>query len=200
MNFLKQNIYFVLFVILIFESPVTSFIGGDYCAQWELNLVLFCIVALAGDVVGDFALYFLWRYFHKSRLVNKFNLLKKAKEYVVEQKFLEKLLSKYAFLYFLVVKITPYVSGTWLTIAWIKKYNFRKFSFYSILISCIVKAVYIWLGYVWWISLAKLQLIQKERSNFILILILWIIVFYITRALSKKFIVRLKEKFKEKEE
>ena len=198
MSFFKQNIYFVLFVILIFESPITSFIGGEYCAQWELNLVLFCIVALAGDVVGDFALYFLWRYFHKSKLVNKFHLLKKAKEYIVEQKFLEKLLSKYAFLYFLVVKITPYVSGTWLTIAGIKKYNFRKFSFYSIFISCIVKAIHIWLGYLWWISLAKLQLIHKGWSNFILILILWIIVFYVTRALSKKFVLRLKEKFKEK--
>jgi membrane protein DedA with SNARE-associated domain len=198
MNFIKQNIYYFLFVILIFEWPVTAFVGGDYAAQWELNLVLFCIIALAGDVVGDVVLYFLWRYFHKSKRVNKFNTLKKAKDYIVEQKFLEKLLSKYAFLYFLVVKITPYVSGTWLTIAWIKKYNFWKFLLYCTIISCIVKAVYIWLGYLWGISLAKLQVIQNWRCNFTLFLILWIILFYIVRFFSRKFMVRLKENLKMK--
>ena len=75
MNFIKQNIYYFLFVILIFERTVTAFVGGDYAAQWELNLVLFCIIALAGDVVGDMALYFLWRYFHKSKRIKKFNTL-----------------------------------------------------------------------------------------------------------------------------
>ena len=197
MNFIKQNIYYFLFVILIFEWPVTAFVGWDYAAQWELNLVLFCIIALAWDVVGDLALYFLWRHLHKSKLVNKYNLLKKTKEYIVEQKFLEKLLSKYAFLYFFVVKITPYVSWTWLTIAWIKKYNFRKFFFYCTIISCIVKAVYIWLGYLWWISLEKLELIQDGWCNFILFLILWIILFCAVRSFSRRFLLRLKERFKE---
>ena len=197
MNFIKQNIYIFLFIILIFEWPITSFICWDYVAQWELNLVLLCIIALAWDVVGDLGIYFLWRFFNKSKFLNKFNPLKKAKNYIIEQKTLEKLLSKYDFLYLFVVKITPYLSGTWLFLAWVKKYNFWKFLFYSIIISCIVKAVYIWLWYLWAISLEKLQLIHKWWSHFVLFLILWTIIFYLVRFLSKKFVILLKKKFKD---
>ncbi len=198
MNFFKQNIYYFLFVLLIFEWPVTAFIAWDYVAQWKLNLVLLGIVALAWDVTGDLVLYFLWRYFHKSKLINKFNFLKKAKDYVIEHKFLEKLLLKYSFPYFFVVKITPYLSGTWLAIAWIKKYSFWKFLAYSVIISCIVKAVYIWCWYLWGISLAKLQLIHHWWGNFILFFALWIILFCLVKSISKKIILKLKEKFQEK--
>lgn len=196
MNFIKQNIYYFLFVILIFEWPITSFVCGDYAAQWELNLLLLCLIALAGDVVWDLAIYFLWRFFYKSKFLNKFNPLKKAKDYIIGQRTLEKFLSKYAFLYLFVVKFTPYLSGTWLFLAWVKKYNFWKFLLYSTIISCIVKAVYIWLGYLWWISLAKLKIIQEWWSNFIFFLILWIIIFYVARLLSIKFMIRLKKKLR----
>ena len=196
MNFIKQNLYYFLFVILIFEWPITSFICGNYAAQGELNLILLYIIALAGDVVGDLALYFLWRFFYKSKFLNRFNPLKKAKNYIIEQKNLEKFLSKYAFLYLFIVKITPYLSGTWLFLAWVKKYNFRKFLLYSIVISCIVKTVYIWLGYLWWISLANLELIHEWWSNFILFLILWFILFWLVKKISKTFIACLKEKYK----
>jgi membrane protein DedA with SNARE-associated domain len=195
MSFVRNHIYYFLFIILIFEWPITSFVGWNYASQWDLSLVLFSIVALAWDVVWDVMLYFLWRYFHKSKLVNRFNILKRTKDYIVEQKFLEKLLSKYAFLYFLVVKITPYISGTWLTVAWIKKYDFWKFLFYSLIISCIVKAVYIWLGYLWGISLAKLKLIHRWWGNFVIFLVLWVILFYLAKIFSKKFIIRLKKKY-----
>jgi membrane protein DedA with SNARE-associated domain len=56
-----------------------------------------------------------------------------------------------------------------------KKYHFWKYLFYSVLISCIVKAVYISLWYLWWISLARLKLIQEWRSELALFLIIWVV-------------------------
>ena len=194
LGFIRKNIYYFLFVILIFEWPVTAFVGWDYAAQWELNLALFCIVALAWDVVGDLVLYFLWRFFYDSKLINKFNPIKKARDYIVDWQFLEKLLKKYAFIYFLVVKVTPYFSWVWLFSAGMKKYSFWKFLFYSVFISCIAKAFYIWLWYLWWISLANLEMIHKWWSGFILLLIIWFFIFSLIKYCSQKFVAWLKER------
>lgn len=198
LGFIEKNIYYVLFIILIFEWPVTAFMWWDYAANGDLDLVLFCIIALAGDVVWDLGLYFLWRYFNKSKLVQKYSTLNKAKTYIEKEKNLEKFLSKYAFVYFFIVKVTPYISGVWLTIPWIKKYNFRKFLLYSIVISCIAKSVYIWLWYLWGISLAKMKIFLDGWSNFVLFLILWCLLFCLIKVVSKKVVKRLEKKLKNK--
>jgi hypothetical protein len=97
----------------------------------------------------------------------------------------------YPFFFFLVVKITPYISTPSLFSVWMKKYHFWKYLFFSILISCIVKAVYISLWYLWWISLAKLKLIHEGRSELALFLIIWVGLFYLMKLFLKKFSKKL---------
>lgn len=191
MNFIRNNIYFFLFIALTIEWPITGFVGGEYASQGKLNLFLLFILAVFWDIIWDICIYFCWRFFYKWKYINKFKFIKKIKKYVTEKEFLENLLVKYPFFFFLIVKITPYLSTPSLFSVWMKKYHFWKFLFFSILISCIVKTVYISLGYLWWISLAKLQLIQEWRRELVLFIIIGVALFYLIKYLLKKFSKRL---------
>lgn len=200
MEFIKQNIYYILFVTLIVEWPITAFVWAEYASQGKLNLLLFSALAVLWDIIGDISIYTLWRYFFDRKYINRLNPVKKVKQFITEKKFLNNLLEHYPFFFFLVVKITPYVSTPSLFSVGMKKYHFWKFFFFSAVISCIVKAVYISLGYLWWISLAKLQLIHEWWSELVLFLIIWVFIFYFIKLFlikfSKKLIKLLKKNLK----
>ena len=200
MEFIKQNIYYILFVTLIVEWPITAFVWAEYASQGKLNLLLFSVLAVLWDIIGDISIYTLWRYFFDRKYINRLNPVKKVKQFITEKKFLNNLLEHYPFFFFLLVKITPYVSTPSLFSIGMKKYHFWKFLFFSAVISCIVKAVYISLGYLWWISLAKLQLIHEWWSELVLFVIIWVLIFYFIKLFlikfSKKLIKLLKKNLK----
>lgn len=200
MEFIKQNIYYILFVALIVEWPITAFVWAEYASQGKLNIFLFGVLAVLWDIIGDVSIYTLWRYFYERKYINRLNPIKKVKQYISEKKFLENLLEHYPFFSFLVVKITPYISTPSLFSVGMKKYHFWKFLFFSVVISCIVKTIYISLWYLWWISLAKLKLIHEWWSELVLFLIIWIIIFYFIKffliKFSRKLISRCKKNFK----
>ena len=200
MEFIKQNIYYILFVTLIVEWPITAFVWAEYASQGKLNLLLFSALAVLWDIIGDISIYTLWRYFFDRKYINRLNPVKKVKQFITEKKFLNNLLEHYPFFFFLLVKITPYISTPSLFSIGMKKYHFWKFLFFSAVISCIVKAVYISLGYLWWISLAKLQLIHEWWSELVLFLIIWVFIFYFIKLFlikfSKKLIKLLKKNLK----
>lgn len=191
MEFIKNNIYYFLFVALVIEWPIIAFVGGEYASQWKLNIVLFLILAVIADIIWDVCIYSCWRFFNNWKYIDRFNPVKRMKDYINEKKFFQKLLSDFPFFFFLIVKITPYISTPSLFSVWVKKYHFWKFMFFSILISCIVKSVYISLWYLWWISLSKLKLIQEWRGEFVLFVIIGIGIFYLIKLFLKKFSKRL---------
>lgn len=191
MAFIKSNIYYFLFVALLLEWPITAFVWWEYASQGKLNLMLFLSFAVIADIVWDVCIYSCWRFFNNWKYIDKFNPIKRMKNYINEKKFFQKLLSDFPFFFFLIVKITPYISTPSLFSVWVKKYHFWKFLFFSLLISCVVKIVYISLWYLWWISLAKLKLIQEWWGEFILFVIIWFILFYLVKIFLKKFSKRL---------
>ena len=146
MEFIKQNIYYILFVTLIVEWPITAFVWAEYASQGKLNLLLFSALAVLWDIIGDISIYTLWRYFFDRKYINRLNPVKKVKQFITEKKFLNNLLEHYPFFFFLLVKITPYVSTPSLFSIGMKKYHFWKFLFFSAVISCIVQAGH-WWGY-----------------------------------------------------
>ena len=197
MEFIKNNIYYFLFIGLLIEWPIVGFIGWEYASQWKLNIVLFFILAVIADIIWDVCVYSCWRFFNNRKYIDRFSHIKMIKNYINEKKFFQKLLTDIPFVFFLIVKITPYVSTPSLFSVWIKKYHFRKFLFFSALVSCIVKFVYISLWYLWWISLAKLKLIQEWWSELILFVIIGIGAFCLIKLLLKKFSKRLTSRMKE---
>ena len=191
MEFIKNNIYYFLFIGLLVEWPIIGFVGWEYASQGKLNLMLFLGLAVIADIIWDVCIYSCWRFFNNRKYIDKFSPVKKVKNYISEKRFFQKLLSDFPFFFFLIVKITPYISTPSLFSVWVKKYHFWKFLFFSMLISCIVKIVYISLWYLWWISLAKLRLIQEWWSEFILFVIIWFILFCLVKIFLKKFSKRL---------
>ena len=191
MAFIKSNIYYFLFVALLLEWPITAFVWWEYASQGKLNLMLFLSFAVIADIVWDVCIYSFWRFFNNWKYIDKFSPVKKVKNYISEKRFFQKLLSDFPFFFFLIVKITPYISTPSLFSVWVKKYHFWKFLFFSLLISCVVKIIYISLWYLWWISLAKLKLIQEWWGEFILFVIIWFILFYLVKIFLKKFSKRL---------
>ena len=191
MAFIKSNIYYFLFVALILEWPITAFVWWEYASQGKLNLMLFLSFAVIADIVWDVCIYSFWRFFNNWKYIDKFSPVKKVKNYISEKRFFQKLLSDFPFFFFLIVKITSYIFTSSLFSVWVKKYHFWKFLCFSLLISCIVKIIYISLWYLWWISLAKLKLIQEWWGEFILFVIIWFILFYLVKIFLKKFSKRL---------
>ena len=197
MEFIKNNIYYFLFIGLLVEWPIIAFVGWEYASQWKLNIILFLILAVIADIIWDACIYSCWRFFNNRKYIDRFSQIKRLKNYINEKKLFQKLLSDFPFFFFLIVKITPYISTPSLFSVWIKKYHFWKFLFFSVLISCIVKFVYISLWYLWWISLSKLKLIQEWWSELILFVIIGIGTFYLIKLFFKKFSKRLIRRTKE---
>ena len=63
MDFIKNNIYYFLFVALIIEWPIIAFIGWEYASQWTLNSILFLILAVIADISWDICIRFFSKWY-----------------------------------------------------------------------------------------------------------------------------------------
>ena len=81
MEFIKNNIYYFLFIALVIEWPIIAFVGGEYASQWKLNIVLFLILAVIADIIWDVCIYSCWRFFNNWKYIDKFSPVKKVKNY-----------------------------------------------------------------------------------------------------------------------
>lgn len=67
---------------------------------------------------------------------------------MTQRNILKTIYTRSPFFYFLIVKITPYLAMPSLISLGIKKTNFRVYMKYSLIMSIIVKAIYITAGYL----------------------------------------------------
>lgn len=189
---IKQNIYLYLLILTTVEWPITSFIAAGAAAQGILRIEYVAIIAFLGDVIGDIAIYFIWRF------SNRFPFLKKISYFSQDKHFLSKVLQKTPFIYFLVAKFTPYLSAPSLIFAWAKKFPIKWFLFYSFVISIFVKITYLTMWYLWVISIKQLTAFLQWRQKVAWYLIWWIILFFITRHIYLNIGKRIKKKSEEK--
>jgi membrane protein DedA with SNARE-associated domain len=197
-DFLKRHIYLFLFFLTITEGPITSFTSAGFASQWLLNIRYVAIIAFFGDLIWDIVLYFIWRSYHKIKILKRFKLFSKEKEY------LNKILNKSPFFYFLIVKTTPYLSAPSLIFTWIKKFKFWYFLVYSFLISIIVKILYLSVGYLGAISINELTSFLNWWKKIMIYVISWIILFllikrfysYLPKLIKKESKERKKERKK----
>jgi len=177
LDFLKKHIYILLFFLSTVEWPITSFTSAWFASHWVLNIWYVALVMVIGDSVWDTILYFIWRSYHKIKILQRFKLFSK------EKKYLTNILKKTPFLYFLTVKTTPYLSAPSLIFTGIKKFKFLHFFLYSLGVSIIVKIIYLSIGYFWAISISQLTKFLNWRKQIIVYLVFWVIIF----LLIKKF-------------
>ncbi len=189
---IKEHAYLVLFITITAEGPIASFVSGGIAAQGLLRLEYVFLITLAGDILWDIWLYVAGRFLHRIARLRKYH------EQFTEKKLFKTLYTKYPFFYFFIVKITPYLSAPSLMTAGIKKMNFFKFMGYSLLISIIVKTVYVGMWYLGSVSIAQLEKFLHGRKIGILYLIGGIILFQSIKRWYKKLSIILTQKMKKK--
>lgn len=172
MIFLKQHIYLLIFILSVSEWPITSFVSAWFAANWVLKIEYIIIITCLWDIIWDIILYLVWMIFHRVSLLKKFHT------FATKRNLLKKLYGRSKFLYFVLVKITPYLSAPSLLSLWMKKTNFWTFLKYSVIVSVLVKSVYLSLWYIWTISvqqLTKFLDVWKQVAVYLLagIIILW---------------------------
>lgn len=190
MSFIKQHIYIFLFLLTITEWPITSFVSSWFAAQWLLRIEYVFIIALFWDIVWDIILYLIGRFLYK------ISRIKKQHNKITQKNKFKYIYDKYPFIYFLIVKITPYLSSTSLISVWIKKKNFFSFLKYSILISIIVKTIYITMGYIWSITIGQLNKFLDWWKIIIIYIIAWLSLLRLIKKLYERIGYKLKNKIK----
>lgn len=172
---IKQHIYLYLLILTIVEWPITSFVSAGAAAQGVLRIEYVALIAFLGDLIGDIFLYSLWRFSHK------INFLKRFSYFSQEKKFLSNILKKRPFFFMLIVKFTPYLSSPSLFFAGIRKMRFSLFFGYSLIISVLVKIVYLAIGYFWAITIHQLTSFLDGRQQIVWYSIWWIVLFLVSK-------------------
>ena len=191
-EFLKNNVYLLLLFLTTTEWPITSFVAAWLSAQWVLIFSYVIVIAFVWDIIWDVIAYFFGRFF--AQLIKKIKFLKRFHDFENQKNFLTKLSNKTPLFYFLLIKITPYIATPSLIYMWMKKMKFRKFFFYSFCTSIIVKTVYLFLWYIWSVSLKQLTNFVdwwKQVAIYVIggLFILWgikILYYYLSKILRKK--------------
>lgn len=190
MSFIKQHIYLFLLLLTITEGPITSFVSSGFAAQGFLRIEYVFAIALLWDIIWDVILYLIGRFLYKIKRIQR------QHQKISNNKFYKNLYEKYPLLFFLIVKITPYLSTPSLISTGIKKRKFFSFLKYSFFVSVIVKTVYITIGYLWSVSLGQLDKFLDGRKMTILYIVGGVLLFRWTKKLYQKLAEILKNKAK----
>lgn len=190
MSFIKQHIYLFLLLLTITEGPITSFVSSGFAAQGFLRIEYVFAIALLWDIIWDIILYLIGRFLYKIQRI------KRQHQKITKNKLYKNLYEKYPFLFFLIVKITPYLSAPSLISTGIKKRKFFSFLKYSFFVSIIVKTVYITIGYLWSVSLGQLNRFLDGRKMIMLYIVGGVLLFRWIKKLYQRLVKVLKKEIK----
>ena len=189
---ISQNIYLVLLILTTTEWPITTFIGAGFAAQWYLNFWWVALIAFTGDIIGDIVLYSLGRSSHRITKIKRFQ------HFSQEKNFFSKVLAKQPFFYFLITKITPYLATPALIFTWVQKMKFKSFMGYSIIVTIIVKTLYLSIGYLGSISVLQVERFFDGWRKIMLYVLIGLLLFVCIKQIYKYFSIKLKNKVSSK--
>lgn len=193
MSFIHQHIYLFLLFLTITEGPITSFVSAWFAAHGILRIEYIILLAVLWDLIGDVIFYVIGRTCHNIGWLKRFHY------FVTQKNLLKRIFDRSPFFYFLIVKITPYLAMPSLISLGMKKMNFRSYMKYSLIMSIIVKAVYITAGYLGSISIAQVSKFMDGRKSVVLYGVAGIIVFRWIKVLYRRLSQIIKEKIKIRE-
>jgi membrane protein DedA with SNARE-associated domain len=189
MEFIQQHVYLFLLLLTITEGPITSFVSAWLAAQGILNIRYVVGITLLGDLIADVLRYVVGRFFYKIRFVQTI-----YNSTIQKKTIFSKLFARSPFLYFVLVKITPYLAMPSLISLGMKKMDFLSFLKYSFLVSCLVKIVYLGVGYFASFGISQVTQFLNGWKQIVIyvfwgILLFWGIkqgYFFLSRVLQKK--------------
>ncbi len=175
LSLIQQNPYLTLLIVATLEWPIATFISAGLAAHHILRIEYVMIITIIGDVVGDCALYMIGKYFHQRWPIRRLIQKLPRKEH------LDRSFNRTSWAYMVVGKFTPYLATPTLIFAWVQHMSPVRFVRYSLLISTLVKAVYITLWYLGAVSVQQFQWFLTLRTTIANYLIIWCLCFWWAR-------------------
>jgi len=179
--------YLIIFLIFVVEGPITNFVAAFAASMGFFNVFIILILAILGNVVGDLIYFFIGR-LGKDSFIHKY-----IKNSLTEDKVkrIEKYLKHHPGKTLVVIKLTPGLPVPGLISAGAAGMEFRKFLFYSVVISAVQCSFITLLGFY---SGAAFTIIYKyfkyadylAAALTIIIVTIWILARVLSQKVSEK--------------
>ena len=141
--FVQTSGYFILFTIMFFEGPIITYVAAFAASQGYLNGLIIIILSILGNILPDVMYYSIGHSTRKIKLhkyLHRFGLTKSRIN------LFENGLRTHAGKFMFIVKVVPSLPMVGLTLAG-RALPFKKFIFYSALISALYSIFFFILGF-----------------------------------------------------
>lgn len=181
--FIEIHGYIVLFLIMIFEGPIITYIGAFLASQGVFNIYTILLLSIFGYVIPDTVLFFLGRYSRTKtleRIANFFGLNEKRMEKI------ERGFSKHAGKSIVSLKLIPGLSVPGIMLAGFSKVSFKRFFIISTILNVIFGVIFTLLGFYSGIAVETiLRYLRLEKIILIILAFLIIILYLIIKYFNK---------------
>lgn len=188
--FLQVHGYSVLFLIIMLEGSIITYVAGFAASSGIFNVWFLLILAPIANTIAD-SVYFLIGRFGKGTSVYRFFLNRIGPEKVARiEHYLYHNLGKTL----LVIKFTPPLPVPGLILSGTAKVPFRKFVFYSFLLSAVYSSILITLGFYSGVAFSTVSGYLKYVEIAIGLAVFMIVVVpIIIRKVSQKLSVKIEK-------
>lgn len=170
---------------MVVEGPIVTVVAGYLAFLGYFNIYEILILALFGDLVGDFICYFLGRF-------GRVGIIKKWGHYIgiswnkVED--FEKLFDKHAVKTLLIGKVLHGVGVVPLISAGVAKYDAFKFAFWNIVPTIPKSIILFYLGYHFGKNIEQTDSIFKIVALVTILVSIGIVMIYVGKKYTEKYI------------
>jgi membrane protein DedA with SNARE-associated domain len=190
-NLATNHIYIVYLIVLavaFFEGPIISLVVGFLTFIGYLNIEVSIMVLILGNVIPDSFLYYIGRFGHGKKFVEKyflsFNFISK------NIKFIEKMWNHHPWKTAFLGKMAYGLSMPVLITLGLIKVPFKKFFYYTTIVNIFQASTIFFIGYNLSYSYQIAEKYVKFVGIFFLLLVIFLIVGYslMTKYFENKFI------------
>jgi len=181
--FLQTTGYFILFIVMVFEGPIITYAAAFAASLGVFNIFYIFILSFLGNIVGDFIFFFIGR-------VGKRYVIDKYVSHWLKEKRIERIrgyLKNNPGKTIVAIKLTPPLPAPGLILAGASEISFKTFFIYSSIVSASYSLFLTILGFY---SGVAFNTIANNFGYIEIIIagviILTILIFILTRYLSKK--------------
>lgn len=138
------NSYTLLFIAMLIEGPVVTAAGAFGAALGALNLWVVFLLSIFGNLLPDFLYYFIG-YWGREQFADKYgHYIGLTKERLQKA---EKAIAKHSGKSLIAIKMIPLLATPGLVAAGITKMDFRKFTWWSLVITVPSSLLYLVIGF-----------------------------------------------------
>lgn len=193
-SFAQANGYFIIFLIMVFEGPMITTAAAFAASLGTFNIFFIFLLALLGDITGDFLFYGIGR-FTRYSFINKYGHYIGINKTTV--KLLEKKLHKHFVKTFIFVKNAPILCQPGLVAMGTLKVPAKKFFLWSFIITLPKSLFFSCLGYFGGVAIIKiLDYFNLVQYAIPIAIIIGILVYYLINKFDINILKKEEKKVK----